>query len=134
MKLDRMSILSGYFSDWGGVPTVLFWGNANGMSEFASLLRSSVTGGPPIALGSFVRSTDGRSILIRTVRKSEGMVPVGNDFEWRLDADTISDFVEKVDVLVDAKTPGHQYLETIEGRGLVVVASLDEYPLTLRPQ
>lgn len=128
-----MSILSGYFSDWGGVPTVLFWGNAKGMSELATLLRSSTTGGPPIALGSFIHSTDGRPILIRMVRKSEGMVPVGNYFEWRLDADTISDFAEKVDSLADRKIPCHQYLETIEGRGIVVVASLDEYPLTLKP-
>lgn len=129
-----MSILSGYFSDWGGVPTVLFWGDAQGMRELASLLRSSVIGEAPIALGSFVHSTDGWPILIRTVRKSEGMVTVGNHFEWRLDADTASDFEEMVSDLANAQHPCHQYLETIGGRGIVVVASLDEYPLSLKPR
>jgi hypothetical protein len=130
-----MTLLAGYFADFSCGPTVLFWGDATAMGELAGLLRASVIASHPFDLDSFVRSSDGRSLVIRIVAKTiEGMVPVANNFEWRIDAETAGEFAELVDVLAGAKSPGHQYLEHFRGCGIVVMASRDEYPITLKPR
>ena len=127
-----MTILTGYFADFKDGPKVLFWGDASAMRELAGLLRASTIGSQPLALGSFVRATDGRSVLIRMVPNAEGMVPVGNYFEWRLDMATANIFAELVDVLAEANSSGHQYLECASG--IAVIASVGEYPPTLKPE
>lgn len=128
-----MDIFSGYFVEFKDGPKVLLWGDILGLRELASLLRASAACREPLPLDLFVQRTDGRSILIRIVPKSEGMIAVGTYFEWRLDTETVAEFAEMVDVLAEAKSPVHQYLESFGGGGIPVMVSCGEYPPNLRP-
>jgi len=133
-----MILRSGYFSDFKDGPTMLFWGDADAMRQLASVLRASAIGAGTLALDSVVEAADGRSIVLKTVPKAEGMQVIGDrlgqrHLEWLLDAETMNWFAELLEHLADSGGPGHQYLESQVFEELTVMAACDEYAADLRP-
>jgi hypothetical protein len=125
---------SAYFQDFKGGPKILFWGDASSMRELAKLLNASSVGSGPLVLNSFVEAVDGKTITIRAVTKPSGMQISGNDFQWALDPETMTEFAELVDALAESTRPGHQYLTCGVDDEITVMASCGEYPPYLNPR
>jgi len=60
-----MTLRSGYFSDFKGGPTVLLWGDADAMRQFASTLRTSAIRFGTLSPDSLIEAVDGRPILLK---------------------------------------------------------------------
>ena len=128
-----MILRSAYYSDFKGGPKVVFWGDSKAIEQLANLLRASAIGTGPLALGSFCEAVDGRAIIIQTAVSQCGMQPYGSGFEWNLNAQTMADFAERLDILAESNRPGHQYLECGVTGEIAVMASCGEYPADLKP-
>jgi hypothetical protein len=119
-----MTLRSAYFEDLYSGPKLLFWGDAEGMSQLRDFLRD-----PRLwhSLEQFCMVADGRKITVRAVSNwRDACVDLGPDsLEWRLDPASADEFAEKVAVLVSEK--GHQYLDSPEG-DIEVMVSHGEYP------
>ena len=79
-------------------------------------------------------SVDNFRVIVRSLRRAAGMSKSNpNAFEWSLDRETAMDFSEKVSVLGDCKSVGHQYLECGTPGEICVMVSCGEYPDKLQP-
>jgi hypothetical protein len=127
-----MNLRSAYFSDWRGSPTVLFWGNSSGLRDLSDFLRRTQKSG---ALGDICEAVDGRriTVLIVSERQKTGMHARSEGMEWRLRSDDAEDFAAKLDALASSPVAAHQYFDAYGG-GIVVQASLGEYPDSFRPR
>jgi hypothetical protein len=127
-----MTLRSAYFSDWGGNPTVLLWGDPAGMRDLRDFLRTVQNGPGPFTLGHFCQAVDGKSITVRLIsgRRGTGMYLNRQSLEWTLQPESADAFAEKVDVLVSSV--GHQYLDGASD-SITVTVSTGEYPASLCP-
>ena len=129
-----MALRSAYFGRWKGSPTVLLWGDAEGMRELRDFLRSARNVSSGLTLQQLCVAVDNRTIAVKAVsdRRDTGMRLVQNGLEWRLRPDLADEFAEKVGQLVSS-TAGHQYLDAY-GSNIVVEVSTGEYPESLHPE
>jgi hypothetical protein len=127
-----MTLRSAYFRDWKGGPTVLFWGDANGLRGLRDWLRS-VSAPDALAFEALCTSVDGKKIRIKAVpdEGDAGMRFGCNDLEWSLQPALAEDFADKLDVLASSVSR-HQYLDA-RGNDIAVEVSIGEYPETLHP-
>ncbi len=115
-------------------PTLLFWGTTGAMANFSHILREfTASDVAALEFGEIAWTHAGRGTQV-TVRKAErkdklGMRKTAADnvaaFDWYLNADSAVLFAELVDVLAVSETPGHQYLESVNGN-LVKYSAQDE--------
>ena len=125
-------IRAGYFPNFKDRrPTVLFWGNADGMRHLISMLGKLPAVGGQFRMGDF--ANDAPALVMRSATTSLGMQRRQGSFEWILEPKAAADFRDKVPVLAEANLPGHQYLECGATGEIIVVVSCGEYPADLKP-
>jgi len=129
-----MALRSAYFGRWKGSPTVLLWGDTEGMRELRDFLRNARNVASGLTLQRLCVAVDNKTIAVKAVsdRRDTGMRLVQNGLEWGLRPDLADEFAEKVDRLV-ASSAGHQYLDAY-GSSIVVEVSTGEYPDSLHPE
>jgi hypothetical protein len=127
-----MTLKSAYFQSWKGGPTVLFWGDANGMRQLQDWLRS-IGGSERLALEASCTAIDGNDITAEVVplEKDAGMRFGSACLTWYVQPALAGDFVEMLDGLASGAS-GHQYLDA-RGNKVAVEISVGEYPETLHP-
>ena len=122
-----MPLRSTYFTEFGGGPTLLIWGDAAGMGALGGLLRDAAAGGGDLVeLKTVVEPVDGNDVSIHKSLSSLGLRPNSNGFDWVLDADTLTRFADLVEVL--EISTGHQYLDASPSEAATVMVSRGEYP------
>jgi hypothetical protein len=129
----RMTLRSGYFEDWKGGPTVLFWGDAAGIRELRDFLRSACGAPNALTLDRLCEAVDRRAITVRAASdpRDTGMRFARGGLEWRLHRGLAEEYAEKIHVLASSSS-GHQYLDAPGGQ-IAVEVSIGEYSETIRP-
>jgi hypothetical protein len=131
-SLGQRMLRAEYFSDFKGGPTLLFWGNADGMRHLIVMIESMPTAGSDVVLSGFLN--DAPRIILRSAVASRGMQKKQDHlFEWVLDPRVAADFCDKIRLVATANFPAHNYLEANEAGEITVTVSCGEYPSDLKP-
>lgn len=131
-----MTLRSAYFTafDLGKDPTLLLWGDAEGMLTLSSIQRRVAADAEVEWLATFCEPVDAKAVLLRKSPASTGLTRITTGFEWILDSKTLERFADLADELAKAGNPAHQYLEVGNRIEIVVRLSLGGYPDDLRPE
>lgn len=119
-----------YLPDGARGSVVLLWGQGGDLRELGALFLSLSISPREERIGD-----DGSpgKVTVRFSDRPRGMRAEGNDLTSEIAPADAARFSELLSVLAASPYPAHQYLDLASGRGLIVKASLGEYPEHFRP-